>query len=204
MENGTNITFRDGQMNDCLRIAEFITIASGGVVDFLFQDLTPDLTPAEAMAGNLARDKEPFTFRNAIVAESGRETFGMALSYPSVYHGISDGMRAFFPADRLELLADFYASRVEDSLYLDAIAVDEAFRSHGIGRRLIYQVKEKALRQGLRSVSLIAFADNDRARRLYYQLRFHDIKHIPLDSQGRIPHEGGFVLMACEDLEVPT
>jgi len=195
------IEYREGQKKDCLRIAEFISIASGGIVDFLFQDLTPGITPAEAMAGNLARDREPYTFRNAIVAASEGNLLGTALAYPSIYHGISDGMRSFFPEQRLKVLEEFYASRVEHSLYLDAIAVEEAFRSHGIGRGLISLVKEKARRQGLKSVSLIALADNIHARHLYEQLGFHDMKHIRLESQERIPHEGGCVLMNCEDLE---
>jgi ribosomal protein S18 acetylase RimI-like enzyme len=198
-----DIQYREGNKDDCRRVAELISIASGGVVDFLFHDLTPGLTPTQAVARNLARDREPYTFRNAILATSDGNTLGMALSYPSRYHGISEGMKAFFPEDRLEVLEDFYASRVEESLYLDAIAVEEAFRSHGIGRRLIALVKAKALKQGLTSVSLIALADNIHAQRLYKRLGFHVVKHIRLESQGRIPHEGGCMLMNCEDLQTP-
>lgn len=199
-----DIVYRVGQKQDCLPIAELIDTASGGVVDFLFHDLIPGITPVQVVAGNLERDREPYTFRNALVAESDGNVLGAALSYPSGYHGISHEMRSFFPEDRLGALEEFYASRVEQSLYLDAIGVKEAFRSHGIGRRLISLVKEKARKQGLKSVSLIAFADNTRARRLYHELDFHDVKHIPLEAEGRIPHEGGCVLMNCKNLDIPS
>ncbi len=189
------IQYREGREDDCQRLAELMNIASGGVLEFLFQDLTPGLTPVQAVARNLRRDKQPYTFRNALVAERDGSILGMALSYASRYHGVTDGMRGFFPADRLKVLEDFYASRVEESLYLDTIAVDAASRSHGVGRQLIALVKERAMEKGLESVSLIAFADNIRALRLYERLGFQVVKRIRLEADERIPHEGGCLLL---------
>ena len=77
-----------------------ITDAAGGAVDYLVHDVIPGLTPAQIIAQNLADDAEPFTYRNAIVAECGLQIVGMALSYPSHFHRITEEMRRFFPKDR--------------------------------------------------------------------------------------------------------
>ncbi|MBW2516706.1 MAG: GNAT family N-acetyltransferase, partial [Deltaproteobacteria bacterium] len=91
---------------DSQRIAELISLASDGVVDFLFHDLVPDMTPAQVVAHNLAQYHYPHSYRSAVVALSGTHIVAMALSYPSTYHQITDKMRGFFPAERLDHLHD--------------------------------------------------------------------------------------------------
>ena len=96
-----NITYRAGKMEDCSKLAELINIASDGVVEFLYHDLIPNQTPVQILAGNLAADYDYHTFRDALVAEYDQKVIGMSLSYPSYFHRISDGMRKFFPVNRL-------------------------------------------------------------------------------------------------------
>ncbi|MBW2489273.1 MAG: hypothetical protein JRE72_17785 [Deltaproteobacteria bacterium] len=100
------IIYRPAEKTDSQRIAELISLASDGVVDFLFHDLVPDMTPAQVVAHNLAQDHYPHSYRSAVVALSGTHIVAMALSYPSTYHQITDKMRGFFPAERLDHLHD--------------------------------------------------------------------------------------------------
>ena len=85
-----NTTFRDGKIEDCLKLAELNYIASGGVVEFLFNDLIPGKSPVQIVAGNFAGDHEYHTFRDSIVAEYEQKVVGMSLSYSSRFHRISN------------------------------------------------------------------------------------------------------------------
>jgi ribosomal protein S18 acetylase RimI-like enzyme len=190
-----DIIYRTARKADCLPMAEMINIASGGVVEFLFHDLIPELTPVQIVAHNLESDHGSHTYKNAIVAETENRVVGMALSFPSHFHEITAEMKHFFPKDRLDHLRNFYASRVDDSLFLDALCVDARLRRNGIGGRLISLTKEKAKQSGFEILSLIVFADNSEALRVYHRHGFEVIAPVKLNSHERIPHESGCLLM---------
>jgi len=120
-----NIEYRTGRLEDCSRLAEFVDIASDGVVEFLFHDLIPNQTPIQIVAHNLSADRDHHTFRDVIVAQSGQKIVGMSLSYPSHFHRISSGMREFFPPERLKQVENIFASEVKNSLYLETLQNNE-------------------------------------------------------------------------------
>ena len=192
------IIYRPAEKTDSQRIAELISLASGGVVDFLFHDLVPDMTPVQVIAHNLAHDHHPHSYRSAVVALSGMRIVGMALSYPSTYHQITEEMRGFFPAERLNHLKDFYSVKIPQSWFLDALAVEPAGRRQGIGTRLIQMTQQRAKENGYRMCSLIAFRDNAPALALYEALGFRQGARIPLASNAYISHTDGCVLLTCQ------
>ena len=191
-------TYRSAEKKDSAKLAELINIASDGVVEYLFHDLIPGMTPVQVVAHNLENDNYPHSYKSAIVAEDENDVVGMALSYPSSYHKITDEMRAFFPAERLARFEDFYAARVEDSLFLDALGVDASYRRQGIGTRLVELTKENARKNGYKMLSLIAFADNSPALALYNLLGFEVVEEIKLAGNEFIPHQDGCVLLRCK------
>jgi len=77
-----NITYRTGRGGDCLKLAEFIYIASDGVVEFLFRDLIPGRSPQQLVAHNIDKDTGHCTYKNTIVAEDGRNVVGVSFFYP--------------------------------------------------------------------------------------------------------------------------
>ena len=186
-----NITYRTGSPPDCSRLAEFIYIASDGVVEFLFRDLIPGRSPQQIVAHNIEKDSGHYTYKNTIVAEEGRNVVGTSFFYPARHHVISDEMRQFFPEDRLEHLKHVLSVRVENSLYLDTLCVDEKFRGNGIGGKLISLTKKKAAEDGFKALSLVALADNTDAHRLYYRCGFEIVSHVEMESHELIPHEAG-------------
>ncbi|MGD8522599.1 MAG: GNAT family N-acetyltransferase [Desulfobacterales bacterium] len=107
-------------------------------------------------------------------------------------------MRAFFPAQRLERFEDFYSSRIDNSLLLDALGVDASHRRQGIGTRLVELTKEMAQKNGYELISLIVFADNAAALALYKFLGFEAVQEIKLEGNEFIPHRGGCVLLRCK------
>ena len=193
--------YRDGGKEDCEALAQFVSIAAGGVIDFLFHELIPGMTPLEIERKSLENEEMPRSYKNSIVAEQGGTLVGAALSIPSHHHRITEEMRAFFPADRMAHMEQFFSSRVENSLLLDALCVAEDFRGQGVGTRLISLTGQKAVNAGFKLLSLIVLADNTSARRLYEQCGFEIVQHIELEPHVLIPHEGGCFLMRC-DLDV--
>lgn len=192
-----DISYRTGQKEDCPKLAEFVYIASDGVVEFLFHDLIEGASPVQMVAHNLAKDTGYYTYINTIIAQDGPNVVGASLSYPSRYHGISDEMRNFFPADRPVHLEAVLSGQVEGSLYVDTLCVDENYRGNGIGAELIALTKEKADGEGFNGLSLIVLADNVNAHRLYYRCGFEVVAAIEMAPHELIPHEGGALLMRC-------
>ena len=192
------ITYRQGKKEDCNLLAEFVSIASDGIIDFMFHDLIPGVTPVQIVARNLESGDYPRSYKNAIVAECEKEIVGMALSIPSQFHKITKEMENFFPADKLGHLKQFFSARVEDSLLLDTLCVDEKFRGKGIGAELISLTKKKATKAGYNILSLIVLADNNNAQRLYWRCGFELVENVELKPNKFIPHQGGCLLIMCK------
>lgn len=189
------IIFREGRKEDSRSIAELDNIASDGTLDFLFHDLVPCMSPVQIVASGLENDQYPHSYRCAIVAEHHDRIIGMSLAFPSKYHVMTDALRSFIPADRLEHFKDFICSRVENSYFLDALCVEGKYRQRGIGRELVRRTIDKAVCEGFQNLSLIVFSDNEIALRLYREIGFVMVKQVDLKPHALIPHEGGCQLM---------
>ena len=190
--------YRAAEKADCARIAELIHMASDGVVEFLFHDVVPDKTAAQMVAYNLETSAGPHSYKSAVVAVDGGNVSGMALSYPSSYHKITDEMRGFFPAERLDHLNDFYSVEVPDSWFLDALGVDTGYRRKGVATRLVELTRKKAIKNNYDMLSLITFADNTPALALYERLGFKAAAKIQLDGNAYIPRSNGCLLLTSQ------
>ena len=189
------VNYREAKKEDSYRIAELDNIASDGAIEYLFHDLIPNVSPVQIVASTLENDRYPHSYRSTIVAECDHKIIGISLSFPAKYHEITDEMQKFFPAERLEHFKNFFSTRVEGSYFLDALCVDEKYRNKGVGSKLIDLTKTKAQKEGCNVLSLIVFADNINAQRMYQRNGFEIIKNIELKPHKIIPHEGGCVLM---------
>ena len=167
------------------------------MLDFLFHDLVPGLTPVDIESEALANPDSHYSFRNTTVAEHRERIVGMALSFPATHWRITEEMRHFIPAERLDHLTEFFSARVEDSLFLDALAVNEELRGNGIGSHLIGRTKQKAKEKGYGSVSLMVFRDNYDARRFYARHGFEVVREVIVAPHPRIPHDSGCLLLNC-------
>jgi ribosomal protein S18 acetylase RimI-like enzyme len=184
-------------MEDALSMAVLIRAAGGGVLEYLFYELVPGVTPVQAVAMGLEQEEGFYSYRNAIVAEHRGLVVGIALAYPSQNHRITREMALFFPRERLDHLRFFYETRVENSLYLDSLAVDPSFQRRGIGTALLERTKERARQMGFDALSLMVFADNRNALELYKKADFETVQRVELAPNGFIPHEGGCLLLRC-------
>lgn len=192
------LNYRPADKEDSAKLAEMINTASGGVVEYLFHDLVPGMSPVQVVAYHLENDNYPHTYKSAVVACDGDDVVGMALSYPSSCHKITVDMKSLFPKDRLAHLNHFFSSRIENSWFLDALCVSESHRRHSIGEKLISLTKAKAIENGYLALSLIAFADNALAIPLYLRHGFELVQKVELRGNRFIKHKDGCVLMKCE------
>ena len=192
------VSYRNARKEDCTVLASLVNAASEGIIEYLFHDLIPGMAPVQIVAHNLSAEDSFYSYKNSIIAEYNQNPIGVSLSYPSSFHQITEEMKNFLPEDRLERFKSFYASRVEDSLFINALCVDEQFRGKGIGTRLISLTKHKAGENGFNALSLMVLADNADAQRLYARCGFKTVKAVTLKPHDLIPHEGGCLLLKCE------
>ncbi|MCW8932468.1 MAG: GNAT family N-acetyltransferase [Gammaproteobacteria bacterium] len=192
------VKYRTARKEDSYRIAELDYIASGGAAEYLFHDLVPNSTPVQVVAYGLENDSYPHSYRSAIVAELNNKIIGMSLSFPSEFHCINDEMRKFFPPERLEHFKEFFSARVDNSYLVDAICVDEEYRSSGIGEKLLQKIIEKAHSEGFSLLSLLVFSDNHKAIKFYTAHGFTTEREVELKEHKLIPHKGGCLLMKAD------
>lgn len=192
------IKYRPGEKQNCTKLAVLINIASDGVVEYLFHDLVPGMTPVQVIAYNHENDNYSHSYKSAIVATDGNDVIGMALSYLSSYHKITDEMRSFFPAERIEHFSTFYSSRAENSWFLDALCVNESYRRNGIGEKLISLTKEMAIENGYNALSLMVLADNALAIPVYKRTGFEVVQKVELKGNEFIQHSGDCLLINWE------
>lgn len=189
---------RSAHPADTPEIIALTVLASGGLIDFLCQDLKIDMTRDEVLRAGILAEQGELSYHNTDVAVCEDQVVGIAASYPASQHRMTAEMQQLFSTERLIVLENFYNSRVEGSLYLNTLAVKPTFQRQGIGTQLIQATKEKARLRGFEQLSLMVLVHNIDAIRLYHQQGFESVKSIPLGSHPQLPHNPGCILMKCD------
>lgn len=192
-----DIHFRDARRDDIPSISRLIEIASGGFIDYLYNGLFPDRTTIQIIQDKLERKEPSMNWEDCILVETDGEIAGLALSYPAYLYRITSEMKRIIPAERLENVRDNYSERVENSWYLDSLAVFPEHTGKGIGGRLIDHTKSRAQERGFDVLSLSVFADNKVALDLYVRHGFRNVRRVFIEPSEESPHEGGCFLMRC-------
>ncbi|RJF83619.1 GNAT family N-acetyltransferase [Azospirillum cavernae] len=187
------LTLRPACADDAPELARLITIAGGGVYEFLLDGLYPDLSAREMLTPGLAGRTGSLSYRQSGVAELDGRVIGVVHGYPVDWIRTED--YSGLPPDRVEHLASFSQTQDWGSYFLSALAVDEAFRRQGVAARLLGWFAERARGGGFDRVTLHVWADNDAARRLYAKEGFVELGRAAIPWHERLPHQGGSVLL---------
>jgi ribosomal protein S18 acetylase RimI-like enzyme len=176
-----DVVLRPAAPDDCLRIAELFRIASDGVADYVWSQLQaeyPGASLVEIGRRRYARENTAFSYQNCLVAERAAEVIGML-------HAFALEAAAAPAAPRLvdPVLRPYAELELPGSLYLSALAVLPPYRGQGLGSRLLAAARERARRLGCPALSLICFAQNEGAKRLYEREGFTTI-----DRRDVVPH----------------
>lgn len=191
---------RKARREDCGDIAELFLIASDGLAAYIWSQMDmPGLSLAEIGARRYAREDVAFSYENCIVVEKNGAVIGMAHSFPMEPRGDEHEDEDETPDPVLEPYAE-----LEDpgSLYVSGLALYSEHRGQGIGTRLFDTVALWAARATrLPRVSLICFAGNERAMRLYGRLGFREVARRPIVPHPSLHYTAGDALLLVRPLD---
>lgn len=180
---------------DSSEIARLINKASRGIVEFLFHDLIKDFNPTDMISFSLKENKNHHTFKNCIIAEIDGSIRGMIFFYPSQFQGLDEETRTFVPKERLDHLMEIFQKSIPNSIYIDALCVDDQYNNKGIATELISRAKKNATKKGYESLSLIVMKENTKALSLYKKFGFNIIDDIAIKPHKMIQSTKGAYLM---------
>lgn len=188
------VSFRNASTADAYDLAYLHALASGGMVEFFYQDIVPGAGPVDLFAETMASDGEPYTWRNCVAADKGGEVIGMLHCYPADDEAkFEDDPR--IPADRYEVLVPLDRLMVPGTWYICAVAVRPGNRRQGTGSRFMQLANDQARERSFTELTLHVFEDNQGAIELYETLGFQITDRAALDHAAFTRHEGDLLLM---------
>jgi GNAT superfamily N-acetyltransferase len=194
-ETSQAITYRAATFADCRELARFISLAGGGLYEFLFGDLVPLVTPTSFLAVATASRRYSISYRNCYVAvdDTTNAMIGVVNAFPT------DLLRkenySVLPFKRRTHIQPMLELQDWGSMFVNALAVSEQHRCRGIGARLLAWAEDRGRRAGLDRLSLHAWADNTTAVNFYKARGFVTLAVADIPYDPRLRHVGGSILM---------
>ncbi len=189
-----DLDIRWAKAEEARAIARLFLVSSDGLAAYIWSRIEmPGLSRGDASledigAARYARSGTAFSYENCLLALAGGTVVGMAHAFPME---ADPG-----PAEEEDPVLRPYAE-LEDpgSLYLSGLAVEEAYRSAGIGAELMDCVEELARAKGLPRVSLICFERNTRALAFYRRRGYRETARRPLVPHPSLHYADGDALL---------
>jgi ribosomal protein S18 acetylase RimI-like enzyme len=188
------LVVRSARKDESRIIAELFEISSDGVADYIWSTLQadyPGLPLLEIGRRRYERENTAFSYQNCLMAEDQGQVLGMMHAYPVAPP--SDSAPA--PQQLDPVLRPYAELTAPGTLYIAAIAVWPEFRAQGAGTRFLAAARERAQDLELRELSLLCFAGNTGARRLYERTGFVVCDWRPVVPHPMIRHTGDVLLM---------
>lgn len=190
-----DISYRMGKPDDAYQIAELLHLASGGISNFLLNDILPNCEIIDLIALGVTDKAATISFSKTLVAESNKEIIGILNFYHVDEHKIPDIMTTFIPEERISHISDLFTNLVPDSIYLHALAVKQHIGKSSIGRTLIRKVGEYARTIGIEKLSAHVWCDNKRVLQTLLKGGFEVHSHIVLEKHPLLPERSEMMLL---------
>lgn len=191
--SANDVTFRPATRADARVIAELFRISSEGVADYVWSKIDDpeyaNLDLVERGEKRYSRENVDFSYQNCDVAEIDGEPVGMLHAYvmgDDVGHA---------PDDMDPVLRPYAELEEPKSLYISGLALFDKYRGSGIGTRLLDFAYKRARAEGVKKISLICFAENTGACRLYEREGFKARDRRAVVPHPLIHHGGDAILM---------
>lgn len=194
---GTLPLYRDARKDDARALAQLIEIAGEGIPSYLWsQQARAGQSALDVGAERAGRDDASFSYRNTVVAHVEGKIAGMMLGYPLPEPSAEE--RAALP-EIPELLRPLVEleHQVAGSFYVNALAVFEPYRRHGIGSALLAIAETRARNAGCETLSVQVFAENFGAYRLYERCGYTVAGRRPAVAHECYPYSTEVLLMTC-------
>jgi GNAT superfamily N-acetyltransferase len=185
---------RPARKDDSRSIAELFEISSDGVANYVWSTLQadyPGLPLLEIGRRRYEREGTAFSYQNCLMAEDQDQVLGMMHAYP-VEPPADPGPNPQ-PVD--PVLKPYSELEAPGTLYIAGIAVWPSSRGQGVGTRFLEAARERAQGLRLRELSLLCFAGNTGARRLYERAGFVVVDWRPVVPHPMIRYTGDVLLM---------
>jgi GNAT superfamily N-acetyltransferase len=190
----TAVIMRPARKSDSGIVAELFEIASDGVASYVWSTLQadqPDLPLLEIGRQRYEREGTPFSYQNCLLGEQEGEVRGMMHAYRvDAPANPSPGAQPVDP-----VLKPYSELEAPGSLYIAGMAVLAGYRNRGLGTRFLEAARERARGLGLQELSLLCFAGNTGARRLYERTGFVVVDWRPVMPHPMIRYTGDVLLM---------
>ena len=187
--------YRPASREDAAAVAELFALAGDGIVEYLWSLQARDgQGPIEVGAERAARDDANFSWRNALLAERDGEAVGLLLGYVLP----EPGPASLADLERLPaVLRPFVAleHRATGTFYINGLAVRPEHRGNGIGSKLLYKSRQRALEARTARVTVEVFEQNVGALRLYQRHGFRILDRCPAVPHASHAYSGDILLL---------
>jgi ribosomal protein S18 acetylase RimI-like enzyme len=207
-----DVVLRPANSTDSPAIARACVLAGGGAFEFLFGGLRRGADAETILAHLCAGAETPYAYRHFTIAETGGAVVGAvnAMSLRELEEADSATMSALrdhcgvplfglarYTTRRVRLLLRMRGRHADpNTLLLPNVAVFPEFESRGIGTELVSHVLRHAVQDGYKSVSLVVWESNARARALYARLGFQEIYKAPFRKLGNMKTDARCLMVA--------
>lgn len=179
---------RQATKADSRRIAEFYSISSDGVADYIWMKLAEPGQPVlDVGEQRYARENTDFSYQNCKLVERNGEAVAMLVAFPM--HVDPD----YIEDDRI--LKPYSLLEEDNSYYICGIAVEKALRGQGIGKLLMNEAELDARAKGFEKLSLVVFEQNRVALDLYKRLGYKEVMRQQIIPHPLIHYTGYALLM---------
>ena len=171
---------------DCLAIAELSQMASDNMVDHFWADSQLPGQSLEEVGAEAAKSENAnFSYRNTRIACEHDEIAGMLLAYRLPVAEDNDDDPLEFPEFVRPLIQ--LEQLVAESFYINMLATYPRFRGQGIGRKLLAEVDKHAITADCKLISILVFAINQGALRLYLRHGYKIVERLPMVASDYLP-----------------
>jgi ribosomal protein S18 acetylase RimI-like enzyme len=187
------LTVRPARTSDASDLAVLVDIAGEGGPNYMWSLLAaPGQSTLEIGRERARREEGGFSYRNAIIAETGGEVAASLIGYrlddPYDVTGLDELPELVRPLIRLE-------AQAPGSWYINVLATFPEFRGQGIGTKLLEVAEAKGREEGASAMSVIVGSWNEGAARLYTRAGYAEATSEPAILPPSFPHQGDWVLM---------
>ena len=191
----STLVIRPARKDESGTIAELFEISSDGVASYIWstlQEAYPGLPLLEIGRRRYEREDTAFSYQNCLMAEEQDRVLGMMHAFPVE---AADDAAPSRPQPVDPVLQPYSELEAPGTLYIAGIAVWPDCRGRGVGTRLLEAARARAHSLRLRELSLLCFAGNTGARRLYERAGFVVVDWRPVVPHALIRHTGDVLLM---------
>lgn len=179
---------RPAVRDDAADIARLGNLAGDGLPSYFWRRAAAPGQSAFAVGvARVLRDDASFSWRNTAVLEAEGRVAGALVTCP-----IPDEPEPLEELAPIERTLQALENQALGSQYVNVLAVYEAFRRRGYGRRLLEEAERRA---GARPLSLIVADRNAGARRLYDSFGFRVAVEVPMEKEDWQSDSTAWVLM---------